>query len=185
MKFSMLELEKNLSMLELEKNLSMLELEKKFSQEIRTLEKKIYQVNLIILQKDLAASEKSRMQQQGLMTSRGVTEQILSKIGRNIYPKQKRTTPTDVLNYLADVNSGKVTSTDDYEVLRIVDIFKKCGFSTKKDFEDLYSKLSKEIHGYPWSGDSVKIYVNDLGEKNSCIVKELCKLLFLETDNLV
>ena len=55
---------------------------------------------------------------------------------------------------------------------------KKCGLKPG-DFYNLYGVLSHDIHGYPWSGNSVKV----LDMSNTayvCFIKELAALMSLD-----
>ena len=58
-------------------------------------------------------------------------------------------------------------------------ILRKCYSGQPQDIvkfiTDLYSKLSEDIHGYPWSGDSIKIEPRGLTRQDIQMIRCLAK----------
>ena len=47
---------------------------------------------------------------------------------------------------------------------------------------ELYSYLSSEIHGIPWSGESVEMYTKGMPSEYKCYLLEVAKYLKLKVE---
>jgi len=50
----------------------------------------------------------------------------------------------------------------------------------KSDLITLYSTLSREIHGAPWSGPGIKVHMSQLRKEEQCIIQYLADDFGLE-----
>ena len=50
----------------------------------------------------------------------------------------------------------------------------------KSDLSTLYSTLSREIHGAPWSGPGIKVHMSQLRKEEQCIIQYLADDFGLE-----
>jgi hypothetical protein len=121
----------------------------------------------IVLMKD-----KEIMMAKGLMSSRGIFERL---VGRCYYElKQLKYIPSsERLNI-----SNLVTKLDSFENATgatITTAFVKAGRDCNANLRDLYDDLSKEQHGYPWTGDSVRIFTKFLKPAHECIIEYIAK----------
>ncbi len=52
------------------------------------------------------------------------------------------------------------------------------------DFVELYKALCEEIHGYPWSGQSVRVYWKDLSPSYTDIIVFLVNRMQLKVEKV-
>ena len=50
----------------------------------------------------------------------------------------------------------------------------------KTNLRDLYDDLSKEQHGFPWTGDSVKVFKRSLKPGHECVIDYIAKEMNLD-----
>jgi hypothetical protein len=130
-----------------------------------------------------------KLRSQGLMTSRGVYERSLYDAYYVDFPSLKKL-PQVAETYKHIINEwGKLDKDSMYKcsakVQNIIDAFKECGL-TSADVFLLYNSLAKSIHGYPWSGSSVKVYTSSLdNEKYACVIRKICKDMNLDVEEIV
>lgn len=142
--------------------------------------------------------QEDAMRAQGLMTSRGVYEQKL-KFVYNELSLGKRFNASEAcaeLTYvLSKLDSKEISNIHEITLQRgtkvqldirkhttdMLHYARKCQF---QDFAKFYSKVSNAIHGYEWSGSSVKILKEKLAQNEIGVIKEICKGFLLEFDTV-
>ena len=122
---------------------------------------KALEISIATLESGLFQARKETLRCKGLLTSRGVLESALvnlhaaRKLGKKFNAKDTchsldKTPPTE------GTEAWKLKEC--YEVMRALHPDSLLATeSIGKAYSKLYSTLSEEIHGYPWSGESVSV----------------------------
>ena len=71
---------------------------------------------------------------------------------------------TSVIDKIVQIKTTLPPEGPSYRLLQATE---KC----KCDLSILFSSLSKEIHGAPWSGPVVKVYTSLLREEDGCLLR--------------
>jgi hypothetical protein len=160
-----------------------LDLEKKQT-EIERKNVEIKDLEKTILSKDyeLTTARKETLMAKGLMTSRGILEWALKLCYEELEPS-KKFVATNALKALASYNrtqsiSTKTSMSTNSITEKVHLMFVNCGFNAPDDYTLLYSTLSTDIHGYPWSGESVMVYKSLLDRTHACVIEQIAKNLF-------
>ena len=159
--------------------------------EIESERKESENKDLIIenLKQAISHETQDKLRSQGLMTSRGVYERSLYDAYYADFPNLKKL-PQIAASYKHIINKWEKLDNDSThkcsaKVQNIIDAFKECGLKSA-DVSLLYNSLAKGIHGYPWSGSSVKVYTSSLNnEKYACVIKKICKDMNLDVQEIV
>jgi flagellar motility protein MotE (MotC chaperone) len=153
-----------------------LELELKLEVSKRELEVKDKEMEN--LRTHLRFAEKEKLRANGLMTSRGIFERRIYEVASIDYgEKKKKTNVTEICRKL-DSSTLSELLIDKPLAHRLKDDASRCGVSR---LADIYAKLSEEIHGYPWSGESVKVYFNS-SSSEACLMMKLADSFGLPTE---
>ena len=135
-------------------------------------------------QSDVAKDELIRNLQQQLLMSRGLLT------ARGIYEQQ-------LLKCLVEMKRLKLCSSNmnfnaTGVIMKIVELqanlpkggpsarLAKKAAECKCDLTTLFSTLSKEIHGAPWSGPGIKVHLTQLRKEDQCLIQYLADDLGLE-----
>jgi hypothetical protein len=91
---------------------------------------------------------------------------------------------TSFLNFIGSKLEKSNVGSDDLSgrSIKLLNTFKDCGYKTADDVLKLWITLCSEVHGFPWSGSSVKVYSQFLDPKHVCVIEELAKNLGLDVD---
>ena len=113
--------------------------------------------------------EQQLLMSKGLLTSRGIFEQQLYKCLMEmkllgICPIKEKFNAASVIEKIV---RNKTTLPPEGPSYRLLQATEKC----KGDLSILFSSLSKEIHGAPWSGPGVKVYTSLLREEDGCLLR--------------
>ena len=136
--------------------------EQKLSQEKELAEQKLSMIEKISrLDVHLQYSQQETLRSKGLLTSRGVLEMALMHVHHEINSKD-RFNAHRTCSYLNAKNLTEGTGA--WKLVQCynqtLDKHPQSVLSHKSiatAYRDLYGSLSQAIHGYPWSGDSVRI----------------------------
>ena len=71
---------------------------------------------------------------------------------------------TSVIDKIVQIKTTLPPEGPSYRLLQATE---KC----KGDLSILFSSLSKDIHGAPWSGPGVKVYTSLLREEDGCLLR--------------
>ncbi len=143
----------------------------------------------VLKEKDnfLKSRENELMSAKGLLTSRGLLERIFQLVHPEVVAEVgKRFVPTAVASYLDNstaLHNSSLKSLDElfpqkFHVQKVLLLAEKSGLAS---FQNLYSVLSSEIHGYSWSGPAVRIFSNNLPQECIAFIKLLASDFFLLT----
>jgi hypothetical protein len=129
----------------------------------------------------IALVEQEVLRAKGKLTSRGVLEFCLTRAGTS------GRTPRYTSIAMELGNNKKP------EALLMKDTYAECLKEAGKQdpsssevssfYTSLYGKLSSEIHGYPWSGESLRILIDNLTAEEICVIRKLAeKALCVDSD---
>ena len=139
------------------------------------------------LKSKLQAEKVRNLQAQGLMTSRGVFERFLYDAYSSDFPNQKKIHVADTYRHIMNEWNKLEKNPEEKcseKVLKIIQIFKDCGL-TSKDVKLMYDNLSVSTHGFPWSGDSVRVFTSSMSNPNyACVIKKICAEMHLEAEEV-
>ena len=122
---------------------------------------------------------KESMQAKGLMTSRGIFERILLNVFYDLRKSKNEIFVASNMISMIDNNDDNCNGSEDCTRIR-----EWCKQFSVKSLRDLYSLLSSEIHGSPWSGDSVKVYTKQMPVEYKCFLLEVAKHLKLDVEEV-
>ena len=122
---------------------------------------------------------KESMQAKGLMTSRGIFERILLNVFYDLRKSKNEIFVASNMISMIDNNDDNCNVSEDCTRIR-----EWCKQFSVKSLRDLYSLLSSEIHGSPWSGDSVKVYTKQMPVEYKCFLLEVAKHLKLDVEEV-
>ena len=134
--------------------------EKEMAEEKFSMKEKIS-----ILEVNLQYSQTETLRSKGLLTSRGVLEMALMQVHIENLPKKDKTKARfnahTTCDYLDDTKSARGTGVRKLKQCykEMLDLHAQSDISHKSigsAYRHLYGLLSQEIHGYPWSGESVR-----------------------------
>jgi len=146
--------------------------------EVKDKELEVKDKEMENLRTHLRFAEKEKLRANGLMTSRGIFERRIYEVASIDYgEKKKKTNVTEICRKL-DSSTLSELLIDKPLAHRLKDNASRCGVSR---LADLYAKLSDEIHGYPWSGESVKVYFNS-SSPEACLMMKLADSFGLLTE---
>ena len=115
----------------------------------------------------------------GLLTSRGVFENYMEfcltelKSLSLVSSTQKFNVGLIIETMTKEQNSQKLPK--DGHCRKIVEEARNC----QADLKKVYSTLSREVHGSPWSGPGLKIRLDEMEEKDKCIVLFIANSMLL------
>ena len=118
-----------------------------------------------ILEVNLQYSQTETLRSKGLLTSRGVLEMALMQVHIENLPKKDKTKARfnahTTCDYLDDTKVARGTGARKLKQCykEMLDLHAQSDISHKSigsAYRHLYGLLSQEIHGYPWSGESVR-----------------------------
>jgi len=115
----------------------------------------------------------------GLMTSRGIFEHHVGKCffelkHNNALKEDERLNTSNLILKLA---SPRFKIPNDAMITKaFMEAVKGC----KTNLRDLYDDLSKEQHGFPWTGDSVKVFKRSLKPGHECVIDYIAKEMNLD-----
>lgn len=147
--------------------------------------------DLVILniQKDQSDSEvvnlrKQLLQEKGIMSSRGIAEfyfeQCFQELGRlGLVKIDKKWTMNDKIGII--MSYKEKCPENAFSTRKLHDQLEKCNC---EELIGLYSELSHEIHGRPWSGESVKVMAEYLSRKYYCMIEFFASELKLSVDKI-
>ncbi len=126
--------------------------------------------------------QKDNLRTKGLLSSRGIFEQCVL---RCFYELKK--TPNEkfvVSNTISKIDEmirdpSKIPS-EAPNTRELIQHVQECKFEYK--LQSLFNKLSKEIHGSPWSGECVKVFSKDLNSNEICLIKKISSTFGLDTE---
>jgi hypothetical protein len=161
-----------------DKELEVKDKELELKLEIKKRELEVKDKELENLRTHLRFAEKEKLRANGLMTSRGIFERRIYEVASIDYgEKKKKTNVTEICRKL-DSSTLSELLIDKPLAHRLKDDASRCGVSR---LADIYAKLSDEIHGYPWSGESVKVYFNS-SSPEACLMMKLADSFGLPTE---
>lgn len=133
--------------------------------------------------KDLKIKDITReyLMSSGALTSRGIFEWNLKLAHSEIFPFKTKFNVSDFLIYLMNNKSQPLLNSP--YTSKIYNIFQKCDICTKEDAVNLYEELCVNIHGSPWTRNSVPVYVSKLLPKHRCVIQELASSMDLKTES--
>ena len=126
-----------------------------------------------------AKDELIRILQQQLLMSRGLLT------ARGIYEEEMKRLKLCNVSIKMNYNASAVI----LKILEYKDILPKGGPSARlvkkaaecnSDLIKLFSTLSKEIHGAPWSGPGIKVHLSQLRKEDQCLLQYLADDIGLE-----
>ena len=128
----------------------------------------------IVLMKD-----KELLMAKGLMSSRGIFER---QVGRCYYELKQlgvlsSNERLNISNLVLKLDSPSFEYSDD---ATITTAFMKAVVDCNSNLRDLYDDVSKEQHGYPWTGDSIRIFTKFLKPAHECIIEYIAKEMNLD-----
>jgi NifU-like protein involved in Fe-S cluster formation len=169
---------KEMARLEMEKEKESLEkshLKDLYEKEMQHL-KDVYELNLKNKEADILRAK-------GLLTGRGIFERACALAGWELKGKNstKALDTTTVCNRIAEMMDEKLNETERNKLGEnsrlLLGIFEKCQL-TSRQIKGFYSILCRDVHGYQWSGDSVKVYVGDLTPEYICSLEQISESFF-------
>ena len=140
-----------------------------------------------IVAKDVAIESKDELirnlqhqllMSRGLLTARGIFEQQLMKC----FVEMKRhklcstTMKFNASGVIKIILECEATLPKGGPSARLAKKAAEC----KSDLSTLYSTLSREIHGAPWSGPGIKVHLSQLRKEEQCIIQYLADDFGLE-----
>ena len=145
------------------------------------------QSEVAIEAKDVAIEAKDdlirNLQQQllmsrGLLTARGIYEQQLLKClvemkRLKLYSSNMNFNATGVIMKIVELQANLPKGGPSARLA-------KKAAECKCDLTTLFSTLSKEIHGAPWSGPGIKVHLTQLRKEDQCLIQYLADDLGLE-----
>ena len=128
----------------------------------------------IVLMKD-----KELLMAKRLMSSRGIFER---QVGRCYYELKQlgvlsSNERLNISNLVLKLDSPSFEYSDD---ATITTAFMKAVVDCNSNLRDLYDDVSKEQHGYPWTGDSIRIFTKFLKPAHECIIEYIAKEMNLD-----
>ena len=110
----------------------------------------------------------------GLMTARGIVEFFCQRSfselkGKKILGEKERFVATSFLLKLPSLVEGNNISAEEKFTNSLFNSGKTCNVN----LADLYGVVSKEIHGFPWNGDSVIVFYDQMTEHEACVIQFL------------
>ena len=128
----------------------------------------------VVLMKD-----KELLMAKGLMSSRGIFER---HVGRCFYELKglgvlSSTERLNVSNLIMKLDSPSFKYSDD---ATITTAFMKAVGDCNSNLRDLYDDISKEQHGYPWTGDSIRIFTDSMKPAHTCIIEYIANEMNLD-----
>ena len=139
----------------------------------------IIKLNSEVYKEKLSSITKELLQSKGLMTSRGIFERVLYYV---FYDLKK----SDKGRFNAG-NTIDMIENKEYDCSKspnCVLIREWCQSCSVDSLRDLYSYLSSEIHGIPWSGESVEIYTRNMPAQYKCFLFEVANYLKLKVEEV-
>ena len=135
-----------------------------------------------LLRREIVFLEADALSAKGLLTSRGIFEHALTTVHKEMGLRGHFNASSTIQNMFSPVQVvGKAKE--------LLDIYRKCcptqvdslHSDAQKFYLDLYSVLSSEIHGYPWSGPGVVVHAHlSLHPGAECVITGLASRLSLD-----
>lgn len=63
-------------------------------------------------------------------------------------------------------------------------LLRSCNISLD-DWKSSFARLSNEVHGYPWSGESVIVKTNELPSGLACVIRGMAEAMHLSVEEKV
>jgi hypothetical protein len=129
-------------------------------------------------------SEHERMFARGLVNSRGVFEWALKIMYLELFPSKKFNASTAALEVAKCLVTRSTPSAliENSDASRLYQILLSCHISSEQALKDLYSTLSTDIHGLPYSGPAVTVYSSFMSEEHKCVITRIAaEVLHFET----
>jgi len=134
----------------------------------------------LLKEKDIRLKEKENqiLGIKGLLTSRGIFENYLNfclielKDAKLASLNQKFN-----VSYIISTMTKEMHSLPkDSMCMKILNAARACD----ADLNSVYSTLFRDIHGAPWNGPSLKVYLNEMGQCDQCIVLFIAESMLLK-----
>ncbi len=128
----------------------------------------------------LETTQKDLLQSKGLMTSRGIYENLLQAVGKELKSPTARKNPTctEVCEIVAGMVESNTVPPDNLLSLAVLyKIYSDCNINTPEKGRRSYNEVSVEIHGFPWNGEAVKVYTSKMSKVSQlkCIITAVAR----------
>ena len=137
-------------------------------------------ISSLLKEKDIRLKEKENqiLGIKGLLTSRGIFENYLNfclielKDAKLASPNQK----FNVGYIISTMTKEKHSLPKDGVCAKVLNAAAACN----ADLKSVYSTLCRDVHGAPWNGPSLKVYLNEMKECEQCIVLFIAESMLLK-----
>ena len=137
-------------------------------------------ISSLIKEKDIRLKEKENqiLGIKGLLTSRGIFKNYLDfclselKDAKLASPNQK----FNVGYIISTMTKEKHSLPKDGVCAKVLNAAADCN----ADLKSVYSTLCRDVHGAPWNGPSLKVYLNEMKECEQCIVLFIAESMLLK-----
>jgi len=124
----------------------------------------------LIKQRDSAMRrlEMELMGTKGLLNSRGMLDKILKEAfaeTMDAYKPMEFYTASKIIDKIENHSTDVPANAVSFKKIR--ELKTKCNV---KDLKELYDKLSTGVHGDPWYGYGVRVFVDQMSESESCMI---------------
>ena len=158
---------------------------KEFEVQLQKKDYEILQKEIKNLEDKLGSTMEQLLRAKGLLTARGILEFVAGMAGRGFVPKDaKRLDTTTCLCRVAEMvanNSNLENVPTPSLVWPLFNVFKKCNISVADVATGIYSDLCKEVHGFPWSEESIPVYSKEMSSSTKYIIMAIAYEIYIRT----